>query len=145
MGDFQPSSQVRWKAVEMVGKTKSTTAGVLGHRRGMRSSGQERVRAKEGKGHYWWSSKLPGSLHLLLSHTSWVSMMIKIIDTQSEWEGATVARISRFFFVGYCSQFTEKIPTFLDYAATQNKVRSFSSYFKKQMPTIKYIIATTTT
>ena len=33
----------------MVGKAKSTTAGVLGHRRGMRSRGQERCKGQVRK------------------------------------------------------------------------------------------------
>lgn len=60
-------------------------------------------------------------------------------EKEWRWQG-----YQDFFPVDYSFQFTEKIPTFLDYAATQNEVRSFSSYFKKQMPTSKYIIATTT-
>lgn len=31
----------------------------------------------------------------------------------------------------------ENIPIFLNYAATQNEVRSLTSYFKEQMPTSK--------
>lgn len=60
------------------------------------------------------------------------NQMLKGNEKERQWQG-------------YQDPFSvENIPIFLDYAATRNEVRSLTSYFKKQMLTSKYIIATTT-